>query len=74
MTPDPGYLALKDEGYRFDNCGRRLGDRPGDSRSTCFAIYAPGGALLNYRRGIVAAYHLALSHYRHYQQESAPSK
>lgn len=60
---DPGYIALRAAGYRFENTGVRLGDRLRDPAASCYGIYAPTGALIEYRTGMVSAYALALAHY-----------
>ncbi|TCT21178.1 hypothetical protein EDC35_10431 [Thiobaca trueperi] len=61
---DPGYLNLRAAGYRWDNCGVMLGDRPRDPNATTYGTYAPNGALIGYARGMCRAYRLALEHWR----------
>ena len=67
---DPGYLALRNLGYRFTNTGVLLGDRRGDAAASWYEVHEPDGALIDYRKGMVPAYVLALGHYRK-QQEAA---
>jgi hypothetical protein len=66
---DPGYLALRAAGFRFENGGAMLGDRR--TGATCwYAVYAPDGALLGHRRGMSAAYAVALGHFRRERSSS----
>jgi hypothetical protein len=65
---DPGYLALRNLGYRFTNTGVLLGDRHGDAAASWYEVNGPDGALIDYRKGMVSAYELALRHYRKRQE------
>jgi hypothetical protein len=65
---DPGYLALRNLGYRFINTGVLLGDHHRDAAASWYEVHGPDGALIDYRKGMLPAYVLAFGHYRKQQE------
>lgn len=60
----PSYLELRASGYRFENHGVLLGDRPRDAAVSWYHVIAPDGGDVAHCKGIAAAYQAACAHRR----------